>query len=83
MFIITGLRHQHAMSSGSCFDEVMRANICHNLCPRINLGVQLLLQLPDGLKISVIDKHQSCCDMWTAEEVPSHQDFDPSWQLAI
>jgi hypothetical protein len=51
MFIITGLGHQHAMSSGSGFDEVMRANICHNLCSGINLGVQLLLQLPDGLKI--------------------------------
>lgn len=54
MFIVTGLRYQHAMSTGPSFDEVMRANICHNLCSRINLGVQLLLQLPDGLKFSYL-----------------------------
>jgi hypothetical protein len=78
MFIVTGLRHQHAMSSGSSFDEVMRANICHNLCSGINLSVQLLLQLPDGLKNFIFDKYQFCCDTGTAEEVPSRQDFDPS-----
>lgn len=53
MFIITGLRHQHAMGSGSSFDEVMRANICHNLCSGVNLSVQLLLQLPDSLEFHI------------------------------
>lgn len=54
MFIITGLRHQHAVSSGPSFDEVMRANIYHNLCSGINLGVQLLLQFSDSLKFSYL-----------------------------
>lgn len=54
MFLITGLWHQYAMIPGPSFNEVMRANICHNLCSRVNLSVQLLLQLTDGLKIAYL-----------------------------
>jgi hypothetical protein len=54
MFIVAGLRHQHAMSSSASFNEVMRANIRHDLCSGINLRVQLLLQLSDGLKITYL-----------------------------
>ncbi len=46
---IRGLWNQDGVRSSSCFHEVMQSNICHDLCARINFGVELLLQLPQRL----------------------------------
>ncbi len=49
VLVIGGLGNKDGVCSSACFDEVMCPNIYHNLCARINLRVQLLLQLPQRL----------------------------------
>lgn len=51
---IRRLWNQDGVRSSSCFHKVMRSNICHNLCPRINFGVEFLLQLPQRLLIKIL-----------------------------
>lgn len=46
--VVTGLRDKH-LAMGA-FDKVMRPNISHDLRPREDLGVQLLLDLPTLLE---------------------------------
>jgi hypothetical protein len=84
MFIVAGLRHKHTMGSSSGLDEMMRANVRHNFCSRINLSMQRLLQLLDRLNLSYFmsfdfQEQEACC----TGKVPSHQDSDLSWRLAL
>lgn len=47
MWIVRGLRHKD--SAMSSLDEVMRANVCHDLSAGQNLRVKLGLDLADLL----------------------------------
>lgn len=47
MWIVARLRNQDLTSS---FYKVMASNIPHDLCARIDLRVQLLLELMQGLR---------------------------------
>jgi hypothetical protein len=49
MLIVTGLRYKNDEVSRCSFYEVMRAHIYHDPSSRIDLGVELLLDLLDGL----------------------------------
>ncbi len=44
MGVIRWLRHEHSVWMTGRFHEMMRANISHDLCPRDNLGMELVLQ---------------------------------------
>jgi hypothetical protein len=52
MLVVAGLRYKNAVGSCPEFDEVMTANIYHDLRTGIYLSVQLLLQLLDSLSLT-------------------------------
>ncbi len=48
MLVVTGLGNQDLLLS-STFDEVMCSDICHNLRPRKDLGMEFLFQFAQRL----------------------------------
>ena len=44
MEVRAGLRHKHCVVAAT-LDEVVDSDVCHDLCTRHNLGVQLALEL--------------------------------------
>lgn len=44
MLVIRWLRYKDLLGVGGGFDEVMRPDICHNLCSGVDFCVKLLLE---------------------------------------
>ena len=49
MLIVTRLGNQDRMLPSCSFDKVVSSYVCHNLSSRIDFGMKLLLQFPEGL----------------------------------
>jgi hypothetical protein len=78
--VVAGLWNQHGVPSSSCFNEVMRSNIYHDLCAWNDLCVQLLLQLSQRLWKELVSQVRT---KFQDTNLLSHQDSDPSWRFTL
>jgi hypothetical protein len=51
MFVVAGLWYKDIVGTTSKLDKMMSSNIGHDLCTWIDLGMKLLLELPNRLHL--------------------------------
>lgn len=77
-FFVTGLRNQNTVTTSTGLDKVVYADICHNLRSWVDLGVKLLLELPDSLPRGASALPDNLARRSQPEGVPFHPDSAPS-----